>query len=43
VAVVASIRHLDTDSDDLLMAGVPRPEAREQIRAAIDEVLAGWS
>ncbi|HEY1700384.1 MAG TPA: DUF2293 domain-containing protein [Trebonia sp.] len=43
LAVVASIRHLDTDYDDLLMAGVPRPEAREQIRAAIDEVLAGWS
>jgi hypothetical protein len=43
LAVVASIRHLDTDYDDLLMAGVPREEARERIRAAIDEVLAAWS
>jgi hypothetical protein len=43
LAVVASIRHLDTDYDDLLMAGVPRQEAREQIREPIDEVLAGWS
>jgi hypothetical protein len=43
LAVVASIRHLDTDYDDLLMSGVPRKEARERIRAAIDNVLAAWS
>ncbi len=43
LAVVASIRHLDTDYDDLLMSGVPREEARERIRAAIDKVLAAWS
>jgi hypothetical protein len=43
LAVVASIRHLDTDYDDLLMSGVPREEARERIRAAIDNVLAAWS
>jgi hypothetical protein len=43
LAVVASIRHLDTDYDDLLMAGVPREEARDQIREVIDEVLASWS
>ena len=33
----------DTDYDDLLMAGVPRAEARDQIRAAIDRLLAIWS
>jgi hypothetical protein len=43
LAVVASIRHLDTDYDDLLMSGVPREEARERIRAAIDTVIAAWS
>jgi hypothetical protein len=40
LAMVASIRHLDTDYDDLLMSGIPREEARERIRAAIDSVLA---
>jgi hypothetical protein len=43
LAVVASIRHLDTDYDDLLMSGVPRELARERIRPAIDRVLAAWS
>lgn len=41
-AVIASIRHLDTDYDDLLMAGVPRAEARERIRPTIDRVVARW-
>ncbi|BEL09312.1 DUF2293 domain-containing protein [Actinoplanes sichuanensis] len=41
-AVVASIRHEDTDYDDLLMSGVPRDEARTRIRPAIDRVLARW-
>lgn len=43
LAVVASIRHLDTDYDELLMSGVPRDLARERIRPAIDGVLAAWS
>ncbi|GAA3442910.1 DUF2293 domain-containing protein [Planomonospora venezuelensis] len=42
LAVVASVRHLDTDYDRLLMSGVPRAEARDRIRAAVDRVLAGW-
>jgi hypothetical protein len=42
LAVVASIRHLDTDYDDLLMSGVERTDAREQIRSAIDAVLTAW-
>jgi hypothetical protein len=43
LAVVASVRHQDTDYDDLLMSGVPRAEARDQIRPAIDRLLAAWS
>jgi hypothetical protein len=41
-AVVASVRHEDTDYDELLMAGVPREEARDRIREDIDRVLDGW-
>lgn len=43
LAVVASIRHLDTDYDELLMSGVPRAAARERISGTIDRVLAAWS
>ncbi|GAA3117770.1 MULTISPECIES: DUF2293 domain-containing protein [Nonomuraea] len=39
LAVIASIRHLDTDYDKLLMAGVPRMEARDRIRDAIEHKL----
>jgi hypothetical protein len=42
LAVVASVRHIDTRYDELLMSGVPREEARDQIRADIDRVLDGW-
>jgi len=41
--VVASVRHLDTDYDSLLMSGVPRAVARDRIRPDIDRVLARWS
>jgi hypothetical protein len=43
LAVIASIRHLDTDYDELLMSGVARPDARERIRPGIDAVLASWA
>jgi hypothetical protein len=43
LAVLASIRHEDTDYDDLLMSGVARADARDRIRPAIDRVLAAWS
>lgn len=39
LAVVASIRHLDTDYDRLLMSGVPRMEARDRIRPTIEARL----
>jgi len=42
LAVVASVRHQDTGYDSLLMSGVPRATARDQIRPAIDRVLATW-
>jgi hypothetical protein len=42
LAVAASVRHEDTGYDELLMAGVPRPVAREQVRPAIDRILADW-
>ena len=41
-AVVASVRHLDTPYDQLLMSGVPRHEARRRIRPAVETVLRGW-
>jgi len=41
-AVIASVRHEDTDYDQLLMSGVPRADARERVRAVIDRVLDAW-
>jgi hypothetical protein len=42
LAVIASVRHEDTGYDKLLMAGVPRDEARDRVRATIDGVLDAW-
>ncbi|WP_127125458.1 DUF2293 domain-containing protein [Georgenia sp. SYP-B2076] len=42
LAVTASVRHEDTPYDELLMAGVPRDEARERVRAGVAAVLARW-
>ncbi|WP_405642815.1 DUF2293 domain-containing protein [Streptomyces sp. NBC_00019] len=41
-AVVASVRHLDTPYDQLLMSGVSRHEARRRIAAAVETMLGGW-
>lgn len=43
LAVRASIRHIDTNYDELLMDGVPRTEARQIVASDIDRVLQGWS
>jgi hypothetical protein len=43
LAVVASIRHEDTDYDQLLMSGTARADARTQIKPVIDHVVAAWS
>jgi hypothetical protein len=42
-AVVASVRHEDTDYDALLMSGVSREDARDRTRRAVDRVLAAWA
>ncbi|KOG33745.1 hypothetical protein ADK37_21330, partial [Streptomyces resistomycificus] len=41
-AVVASVRHVDTPYDQLLMNGVARQEARRRIAGVVEAVLAGW-
>ncbi|HVA19815.1 MAG TPA: DUF2293 domain-containing protein [Solirubrobacteraceae bacterium] len=41
-AVIASIRHEDSDYDELLMAGVDRAEARERVHEDVEHVLQGW-
>ncbi|MFF0743549.1 DUF2293 domain-containing protein [Streptomyces sp. NPDC004111] len=41
-AVRASVRHEDTPYDGLLMAGVPRQEARARVAGTIEAVLEGW-
>lgn len=42
LAVVASVRHLDTPYDDLLMKGVGRAEARQRVREQVDAVVDSW-
>jgi hypothetical protein len=41
-AVRASVRHLDTEYDTLLMAGVAHHEARARVAPVIEGVLASW-
>lgn len=42
LAVAAAVRHVDTPYDELLMGGIGRLEARVQVRAEVDKVMAGW-
>jgi hypothetical protein len=42
LSVAASVRHQDTGYDALLMAGLPRDAARDQVRPAIDKLLTAW-
>jgi hypothetical protein len=42
LAVVASIRHQDTRYDELLMSGVDRETARDQIREHVSRRLDAW-
>jgi hypothetical protein len=42
LAVAASVRHVDTDYDELLMSGVDRETARRQVRERVEEVLSAW-
>jgi hypothetical protein len=43
LAVIAAVRHRHTRYDELLMKGVERLDARERVRAQIEEVLEQWS
>lgn len=42
LAVAASIRHVDTEYDDLLMSGVDRLQARRLVKAEVGLVLDEW-
>ncbi len=41
LAVAASVR-VDTGYDQLLMSGVDREAARQQVRGQVEDVLGGW-
>jgi hypothetical protein len=42
LAVAASVRHLDSEYDDLLMMGLSRSEARERVRPEVERILERW-
>ncbi len=42
LAVAASVRHRETDYDDLLMSGIERGEARERVRSDVERTLNRW-
>ena len=42
LAVVASVRHVDTDYDALLMSGVDRESARAQVHHRVEDVVSAW-
>jgi hypothetical protein len=42
LAVTASVRHQDTGYDTLLMGGIPRAQAREQVRTDVQALLDRW-
>jgi hypothetical protein len=42
LAVAASVRHLDTRYDELLMSGTGRAEARERVRPEVERILDRW-
>ena len=42
LAIAASVRHEDTDYDELLMSGLDRADARDRVRDAVSDVLDRW-
>jgi hypothetical protein len=42
LAVAASVRHVDTDYDELLMSGVDQETARRQVHRRVEDVLQAW-
>lgn len=43
LAVVAAVRHEDTGYEELLMRGIPRPEARRLVRDEVDDIIGSWT
>jgi hypothetical protein len=42
LAVAASVRHIDSDYDALLMSGVDRETARRQVHERVEDLLRNW-
>jgi hypothetical protein len=42
LAVVASVRHVDTEYDALLMSGADRESARARVDQRVEEVVNAW-
>ena len=42
LAVIASVRHVDTEYDTLLMSGVDRESARTQVEARVEDIVNAW-
>ncbi|UGT94326.1 DUF2293 domain-containing protein [Mycobacterium ostraviense] len=42
LAVAASVRHVDTDYDMLLMSAVDRETARHRVHQRVEDVMSGW-
>ena len=42
MAVAASVRHVDTDYDELLMSGIARETARHQVSSRVEKILSDW-
>ena len=43
LAVIAHIRHTETDYDALLARGIERNDCRDRVRERVDDVLGEWS
>jgi len=43
LAVAAHVRHVHTDYDSLLMAGVERRDAREEVGGTVERILQQWA
>jgi hypothetical protein len=42
LAVIAHIRHVETNYDKLLMQGMGRSSARDEVKDVIDNFLGNW-
>ena len=42
LALVASVRHVDTDYDALLLSGIDRDSARARVRQRVDDIVTAW-